>query len=192
MSSSCSGKDDCPCDACNYSSSEDESSGRPKILKHLPAGAIPINQYHRPYNRNVSYAPSYSSERPITISVPVFPLNNLVGLDSGLEGKISISILNRNGMITFSWESFRGQLGSRGITGLSLSTDLPYLPVYPTTIPIRLEYNGIGQMGYLIINPKEAIEKVKFYFNVTSQGSSLYGDIIHINGSSVSYISHSC
>ena len=192
----CSGKADCNCNDCqdDYSDGETSSHGSgtslPRILKELPKGAIPYNQYHQ---RTNNYLPpprrnEFPCERPLTITAPVYPLTNIVGLDSGIEGKISISILRSNGMVIFAWETFRGQIGARGISSISLSTSLPYKPIYPVSVPIQLEYNGIGQIALITINPKEAIEQVKFFFSINSQKSAQFGDIVHINGSSVTYI----
>lgn len=196
--SNCSGKFDCQCNDCNDSDSEDKSSISPKILDKLPAGAIPISQY-RAAGRHRAAPPlaplrhcNPPADQPLTILVPVFPLNNLVGLESGVEGRISISILNNNGTVTLAWETFRGQLGSRGIGSVSLSTSLPYLPKYSITAPILVDYNGLGQFGKIVINPKEAIDVVKFYFNQTGTNNTLFGDIVQIYGNSLTFISSPC
>lgn len=193
----CSGTQDCGCDKCYDDSSSDDdscsssSSRRPKILNQLPRGAIPVNHFN---SRNNYIAPQPINmspcSRPITMTMPIFPLQNLVGLDSGYEGKISISILHNQGAVMFTWETFRGQLGAKGITSVVLSGSLPYQPIYPISIPIRLEYNGIGQIGYLIIDPKEAADKVKFHFSVTHQKSTQNGDIVYIYGNTASFITN--
>jgi hypothetical protein len=120
--------------------------------------------------------------------VPVFPLNNLVGLSSGTEGRISVSFLHLDGLTTFSWEPFQGQLGSRGINSISLSTSLPYKPIYSIIQPIVVDYNGIPQIGKLSIDPKAAVESVKFFFGVGNV-ATLYGDIIQVAGGTITFIS---
>lgn len=194
---SCSGKADCRCDDCEDDGSDsDHLSKGPRILDHLPTGAIPASQYRNgiplkcapPINRSV---PS-GAERPMTLSVPVYPLNNLIGLESGTTGRISITFLHQNGLTTFAWEQFQGQLGSRGLVSVSLSTTLPFLPVYQINVPIIVVYNGLTQTGRLHIDPNAAIDAVKFYFNVAGQANSLYGDIVQIQGGTVSYINRQC
>ena len=188
----CSGKADCNCRDCEYDDDSDDVS-LPKILKELPKGAIPVNQFYQPRRLNGPLPPrpmNYIQDQVLTIPTPIYPLTNIIGLDSGLENKISINFLRNGRMVVFSWESFRGQIGATKVGNLSLSTALVFKPLHSLNIPIQIELNGIGQTALITINPKEPTEQVKIYFSNSSQKLAQFGDIIHVFGNSITYITH--
>lgn len=194
----CSGNDNCECNECNYDSNSDSDHNSynrvGKVFNHLPRGAIPLEEFKRRnngYHAPISFNTRHHT-RPVSMGVPLYPLDNIVGLDSGMEGKISISFISESGQLTFSWESFRGQLGGHGISHISLSTCLPYMPTYTLCIPIVLEYNGVGQTGCVKVEPREPTEQIKFITNISGQRNPKKGDVIRVSGGAFTFIINQC
>ncbi len=202
----------CGCDSSTQCTSGNDTSSdncpvkcRPKILKCLPRDAIPIRdlkavfpqercEYQRRPERR---RPEYQDESPprnrerfegFSLEVLINPLVNLTALDSGLtNGAVMIHMRRRNNTVTMQWEPFKGQLQGRGIRYLTIGNTLTNMPVSPVQFLIRMEYNGIGRIGYLSIDPN-VVEKFQFHFDVTGQSEVRMNDYIKVHGGAVTWI----
>lgn len=123
-----------------------------------------------------------------TIKALITPLNNIVTPNSNNAPLIEFSFKRINGIVQFQWESFSGTLGESGINILMVQQQFSRLPVQEEQYPIRVIYNSVPQIGYLIVRPNSP-QSIFFALNNSDNGSgNVIGDTIAIPGSCVTWI----
>lgn len=117
----------------------------------------------------------------------VFPLTNLQNHNHE-NGMIAFLCRRKNATVTFQWESFSGDIGSNGISHVSVNQTIADLPPYPVEYPIRLIYKSVPAVGYLRINPSGG-EQISYFFSIDGTGSGVVvGDHLEVPGGAVSWI----
>ena len=181
------------------SSCGSSSAPAPQILDCLPKGAIPIHAYremapyiHQQYCPPKNYCPprgGHVSGTKLDITVPVNPLTDVRGLDSGLtNGNISIMVRRKNEAVTFAWESFTGQIGGKGIDHVYLGASIGNFPKFTFQMPIRVKVNSKYYVGYLYVDPCLNSEKIKFHFNYSDDISVSVGDTLTVFGGAATWV----
>lgn len=169
------------------------------ILPCIPKGAIPIGNNCYPKNNcNPNIYPSHCPTPPscqpfngeISMQVPINPMENLVGLDSGLNnGYIMIQMrCLPNNVVVFQWEPFEGQVGANNIKSVTMNAMPGPLPIYYLEQTVRVELNGDIHVGYLSVKNQNGPNVFQFHFKASNDLKAKIGDSLKVNGGSATWV----
>lgn len=153
-------------------------------IKHVSSGYLVGSTRDEPcypptrYDPGVSYFPSV-----------VTPLSNLVPLYSGCTGSVEFRMRRKNKTVTLQWEPFTGSLAAAGIAYLTVAQSICNTPPYLISVPIYIEYKGVGRVTHIEIDPSARTGNIRFYLNTDgSTTGTAVGDTIKIYGGAITWI----
>lgn len=95
----------------------------------------------------------------------------------------------KNKTVTLQWEPFTGQLTTNGVAYLSVAQTINNVPPYPVSIPMYLQYKGVGRMTHVKIDPTDMQSQIKFYLNTDGSSDNTEAhDLIFVPGGNATWI----
>jgi hypothetical protein len=119
----------------------------------------------------------------------ITPVTGLTPQFSGCTGSVEFRMRRKNKTVTLQWEPFRGSLAATGISFLTVAQFITNTPPYSISIPIYMQYKGVGRMTNINIDPHGKSTNVRFYLNTDgSSTGTVVGDSFVIYGGAVTWI----
>jgi hypothetical protein len=119
----------------------------------------------------------------------ITPVAGLTPLYSGCTGSVEFRMRRKNKTVTLQWEPFTGSLAASGIAFLTVVQSICNTPPYPISIPIYIQYKGVGRITNITINPHSTSGNIFFYLNTDGSTSNTNtGDSFTVLGGAISWI----
>ena len=119
----------------------------------------------------------------------VTPLSNLAPSYSGCTGSVEFRMRRKNKVVTLQWEPFSGTMAASGVAFLTVAQSICNTPPYPISLPMYLEYMGVGRPTHVDIDPSSRSGNIRFYLNTDGSASNVnVGDSVFVPGGCVTWI----
>jgi len=119
----------------------------------------------------------------------ITPVTGLTPLFSGCTGSVEFRMRRKNKTVTLQWEPFTGSLSASGVAFIIVAQSISNTPPYPISIPIYIQYKGVGRITNVTINPNAISGNILFYLNTDGSTNNINaGDSFTIPGGAISWI----